>query len=164
MTPAPGSHDVAQATILHATAVARRGRGCVLLGAAGSGKTSLALQMIALGAELIADDRVAVRHAASGPVLGPVLGPVPHLAGLIEIRGAGMLKLPSHAEDVPLWLAADLDSTASERMPPRREIELAGIAVPVLACGGWSGAAAALTAILTAGVLPDPEYFPREGA
>lgn len=131
----------------------------MILGAAGSGKTSLALGMIALGADLVADDRVAIADTASGPALAPV----PHLAGLVEIRGAGILKLARHATAAPLWLAADLDRAESERMPPRHEIELAGHSVPVIACAGWSGAAAALMAILAAGVLPDPEYFAREG-
>ena len=54
--------------ILHATCVAVDGRGLLILGPSGSGKSALALQLIALGAQLVADDRTRVsrRGAASG--------------------------------------------------------------------------------------------------
>ncbi|MCL5777614.1 serine kinase [Limibaculum sp. FT325] len=165
MTPAPaadrrpGAPDATDPAVIHASAVGHCGRGCLILGAAGSGKTALALAMLALGAELIADDRVAVRDSADGPRLDPV----PHLAGLIEIRGAGILRLRRHASDVPLWLAADLDREAPARMPPRTHARVADHDIPAIACRGWAGAAAGLMAILSAGVLPDPEFFPTGG-
>ena len=41
---------------VHGTTVARAGRAVLILGASGTGKSALALQMIALGARLVADD------------------------------------------------------------------------------------------------------------
>ncbi|MEO1532556.1 MAG: serine kinase, partial [Pseudomonadota bacterium] len=45
---------------LHASAVALGERGLLILGPSGAGKTRLALELVALGAELVADDRVIV--------------------------------------------------------------------------------------------------------
>ena len=44
-------------TIVHASCVARDGRAVLIRGASGSGKSGLALQLMALGAGLVADDR-----------------------------------------------------------------------------------------------------------
>ncbi len=57
---------LAATTQLHASAVAVDGRGCLITGASASGKSTLALEMIALGAELVADDRVDVRRRRRG--------------------------------------------------------------------------------------------------
>ena len=75
---------------LHASAVAVEGRGCLITGAAGSGKSTLALEMVALGAELVADDRVDIRR--SGKAL--LLSAPASIAGLVEARGVGILRLP----------------------------------------------------------------------
>jgi len=47
-------------TTIHATTVAVNGRGVMIRGASGSGKSALALQMIAMGAELVSDDRTSL--------------------------------------------------------------------------------------------------------
>ena len=46
------------ALTLHATCVAVEGRGVLITGPSGSGKSSLALALMAHGARLVADDRV----------------------------------------------------------------------------------------------------------
>lgn len=146
----------APAASVHATAVAFAGRGFLIFGRAGSGKTRLALEMIALGADLVADDRVLLAPRPGGGVL---LRPPPALAGLIELRGAGVLRHP-WLEEAPLWLAADLDIAAASRMPPRIVREIAGRETVVLP-GGPPAHAAMFLAILRAGVLPDPEAMAR---
>jgi len=45
-------------TTIHASCVAVDGKGLLITGASGSGKSALALQLMAFGAHLIADDRV----------------------------------------------------------------------------------------------------------
>lgn len=110
-----GPHSVR----LHASCVAIDGRGLLILGPSGSGKSSLALQMIGLGAVLVADDQVEVTSAddalvASGP---------PALAGVIEARGVGLLRADAVAS-VPLHLAVDLGQPASPRLPERHGIVL----------------------------------------
>jgi HPr kinase/phosphorylase len=100
----------ATAQRVHATAVARDGEGILLLGASGAGKSDLALRLIDRGWRLVSDDQVLVRHG--------VARPVPELAGLIEIRGLGLVHLPFLSE-APLRLAVLLCDPAAvpERMP-----------------------------------------------
>ena len=76
---------------LHASAVKLHAGGVLLLGASGSGKSSLAVHLIDhYGGQLIADDRVCLTvndtrlHAA----------PPDNLAGLLELRGLGIITMP----------------------------------------------------------------------
>jgi serine kinase of HPr protein (carbohydrate metabolism regulator) len=84
-------------TGLHATAVIYCESGVIILGASGSGKSALALAVLALAkmrgrfGALIGDDRVWVR-AMHGRLLA---SGAPHMAGLIERRAAGMHSAPS---------------------------------------------------------------------
>jgi serine kinase of HPr protein (carbohydrate metabolism regulator) len=111
---------------IHATAVAVRGAGVLLLGPPGSGKSDLALRLIDRGAVLIADDRV-VATAGEG---GLRLSAPAAIAGLLEVRGLGLLTLArTEAEAV---LAVDLVS-APDRLPVRALREVAGVRLPVLA-------------------------------
>lgn len=91
------------------------GKGVLLLGAPGSGKSHLALQLIGLGADLIADDRVVVVARAGRPWLECP----PEAPALVEMRGVGLLKA-SRAECAPLALVVRLDVTETERLPPLR--------------------------------------------
>lgn len=143
---------------LHASAVAVEGRGLLIIGQAGSGKTTLALEMIALGAELIADDRVQVRADGSGRA---VLSPPPGIVGLVEVRGFGLARLPARRE-APLALVADLDRAEAARLPERHERIVAGIACPVFLCKGRPGLAASLTCLLRAPNWPGPDHFADE--
>lgn len=107
--------------VLHAGCVAIAGRGLLILGPSGSGKSALALQLLALGAGLVSDDRTELdlrdgRLFARAPAA---------LSGLIEARGLGILRAPAVAE-VELVLAVDLGLHEDERLPPRRTITLAG--------------------------------------
>ncbi len=140
---------------LHASAVAVAGRGLLIAGGAGSGKTTLALEMIALGAELVADDRVVA--AADGKGRAWLSAPET-IAGLVEVRGFGLARLPARAR-APVVLVADLDATEPARLPERRMRMLAGIACPVYLCKGKPGLAAALTCLLNAESWPGPEHF-----
>lgn len=139
---------------LHASAVAVAGRGLLITGGAGSGKTTLALEMIALGAELIADDRVAAEPDGRG---GLSLSAPAAIAGLVEVRGFGLARLPARG-GVPLALIADLDRAAPGRLPEPRTRRLRGIACPVFLCKGKPGLAAALTCLMRAEAWPGPEY------
>lgn len=109
------------ATILHASCISVDGRGLLILGPSGSGKSSLALRLMALGARLVADDRTEVvaidnRLIARCP---------PAIRGLVEARGVGLLRAETSGE-VPVVLVADLGRTEEERLPPYRRITLMG--------------------------------------
>lgn len=133
-------------TQLHASAVAVRGRGCLITGASASGKSTLSLEMIALGAELVADDRVDVRRTAGGLMLSAP----PAIAGMIEARGVGILRLPERRE-APLALIVDLDEAECERLPEARCLELLGVSCALVRGRGRAGLAALAFVLLQSG-------------
>lgn len=125
--------------LVHATAVAVGGRAVLLRGAPGAGKSDLALRLIDAGGELIADDQCELRRSAAAVV---VRSPAP-LAGLIEVRGIGILRLPAVA-DIPLALIADLVSRdAVERLPDPRTETILGVGVPAIRIAPFEASAPA---------------------
>jgi HPr kinase/phosphorylase len=114
-------HHIAVPMQIHASCVARDQAGVLLLGPPGSGKSDLALRLLELGFMLVADDRVEIESG--------IARPPPHLAGLLEVRGLGIVRL-THVAEAPLVLAVRLGHSA-ERLPrPARDAELD---VPVIA-------------------------------
>lgn len=112
---------------LHATTVALGGAGLVILGPSGSGKSCLALELMAVGAELVADDRTDLRLSA-----GRLMAQAPRpLLGLIEARGVGILAVRPSVP-VPVTLACDLGVAEDQRLPPLRECEWLGVRVPLV--------------------------------
>ena len=112
---------------IHASCVAIAGRAVLIAGPSGSGKSDLALRLIDRGAALVSDDYTELRRSG-----GRVLARAPaNIAGMIEVRGLGLLQLPA-AADVPLCLYADLDA-APERLPEAETIWLAGEEIPRIA-------------------------------
>lgn len=102
-------------TTIHGTSVLISGTGVLLRGVSGAGKSDLALRLIDRGAVLIADDRVEVR-VDQGKV---VAGAPAALAGLMEVRGVGILRQP-HVASAQLHLVVDLVAPgAVERLPER---------------------------------------------
>ena len=87
--------------------------GILLLGGSGAGKSDVALRLIALGAELVADDRVDLYTAR-----GALRARVPRtLAGLLEVRGVGIVEVP-YTDDVRVAVAVRLAAAAkSARLP-----------------------------------------------
>lgn len=120
---------------LHASAVAIDGQGVMICGASGTGKSTLALQLMALGAELIADDGVWID-------LGQAQGDVPFLerphtaTDLVESRGIGLLRAGSIHGRAPLELVVDLDRTETERLPPRRMVTTGAVERPLILGAG----------------------------
>lgn len=131
---------------LHASCVALDTGALLILGASGRGKSALALQMMALGARLVADDRVKVwRDGQDLMAEAPAA-----LSGLIEARGVGLLR----ADPMPrarIILAVDLDREEDRRLPPRRSVTLCGIAVDLVSGARHGHFAAALLQYLCAG-------------
>ncbi len=115
--------------IVHATCVADpAGRGLLILGPSGSGKSALALRLMGLGARLVADDRTILARSAAGTLRASCPAAT---RGLIEARGVGVLRVaPVAAADVAM--AVDLSRAETERLPPRREIVLEGVAVELV--------------------------------
>lgn len=140
MTPSPDQ------LLLHATAVAVDDQAVLIEGASGSGKSALALTLMAFGAVLVADDRVLLRVAEDGLIATPPAT----IAGRIEARGVGILRA-RHREDVRVALAVDLDQQETDRLPPRRSKNLLGISIPVLHNSGTAHFAPSILQYLRGG-------------
>ena len=95
---------------------APRDAGILMLGESGAGKSDMALRLIALGAKLVADDRTELFVEK-----GKLFGRAPKsIAGLLEIRGVGILKIPG-AKKARIVLAINLvDEKSVPRLPPRK--------------------------------------------
>lgn len=116
-----------RSTIVHGSAVALGGRGLLILGASGAGKSSLALAMIGRGAKLVADDQVVL--ARDGDTL--VASAPPSIAGFVEARGLGVLRIPS-IPSTPVVLAVDLDRPPAARLPQRVTITHLGVEIELI--------------------------------
>lgn len=121
---------------IRGTTVAIGGRGVLLRGKSGSGKSDLALRLIDRGGILVSDDYTEVREQG-----GRLLAVAPAaIAGKIEIRGVGIVELSS-ATDIPLCLVAELDQSP-ERLPEApATTEVAGVALPAIALAALEASA-----------------------
>lgn len=122
---------------LHASAVLIGPKAVLIRGPSGSGKSSLAFGLIQAAsagsalpfARLIGDDRVHV-DVRGGRLL---VRPAPALAGLIEIRGLGIRRLP-HEPVAVIGLVVDLAAADATRLPARdaAETAISGVILPRL--------------------------------
>ncbi len=112
---------------LHANCVGFQGRGVLILGPANAGKSALSLQLMALGAGLVADDRTIV--SLRGADLWAEC-PVP-IRGLIEARGLGILAADAHPA-VKLYFAVDLGQVEEARLPLQRHFSVLGGVLPLV--------------------------------
>lgn len=119
---AAAAHEARQAGC-----IAIAGRGVLIEGAPGTGKSSLALALIDRGAELIGDDSVTLT-AETGTLIAR---PHPNTRGLIEVRNLGLLPFPCR-EAVPVALVVTLDSKAPRYIEAPDRAVLNGIAIPVV--------------------------------
>ncbi len=105
-----------------------QGRRAVLIeGEPGSGKSSLALALIDRGAVLVGDDGVTLEDR-DGRLWAM---PPPNIAGLIEVRNVGLVKLP--AGSAPVALVIRLDEAAPRFIDAAETFECAGHRLPRLA-------------------------------
>lgn len=132
--------------IVHATSVSVAGRGLLIRGASGRGKSGLALEMMVRGATLIADDRTIVTRTRDLLHLSVPFA----LRGLIEARRIGLLHADC-VDDVPLAAVLDLDVAETHRLPPNRTTRMLGVEVPLLHNSASEYFAAGLIHYLTAG-------------
>ena len=121
------------AVLVHATAVAIDGGAVLLRGPPDAGKSDLALRLIEGGAKLVADDQTELRRSGER-----VLARAPaSIAGLIEVRGLGIVEVPAIAE-APLALIVDLVAPELiERLPERRFEAILGVVLPVIALAAF---------------------------
>lgn len=116
--------------------------GVLIEGPSGSGKSHLALLLIGLGAELVADDRTILMASAGAPYARAPRA----ILGLIEARGLGLMRL-SARHLAGLRLVVDLAAEPA-RLPEPRTCTRAGCALPWVAGRADSATARALALAL----------------
>lgn len=132
----------------HGTAVAVDGKGVLILGPSGSGKSSLALALIAQGAQLISDDTVWLEAAT--------LSRPETVAPLIEARGIGLLHAGPLCPQAPLSLVIDLSRAEPDRLPSRRQAQVGATTAPLILAAGQPTLAPAVLHLLRYGqAFPD---------
>jgi len=120
---------------IHASAVLAGPRAVLIRGPSGSGKSALAYALIQAGTSgllpftrLVGDDRVHL-EASHGRLL---VRPAAALAGLIEIRGLGIRRVPFEPL-AAVGLLVDLAAADAGRMPEPSDSSLEGVVLPRLA-------------------------------
>jgi HPr kinase/phosphorylase len=114
--------------LVHGTTVALEGDGVLLRGPSGSGKSDLALRLIDGGARLVADDQTELTRTPNGLV---ARAPV-SIAGKIEVRGVGIMRVPT-VPSSPVRLVVDLvPPDRVERLPEPQFCEYLQCSLPLL--------------------------------
>ncbi len=124
-----------QETSLHATLVRVHGRGVLIRGKPGSGKSRLALELIHHGHALVADDLVLTWPGETG-LQGRAASA--H-KGFLALRGAGILNVAQtfgdahwHSEPQPIDWIVDLGGCAVQPTPEHDVVSLNGVSLPRL--------------------------------
>lgn len=112
--------------------VAMGGRGVLIEGAPGSGKSSLALALIDRGAMLVGDDGVMLAVEA-GRVMA---APHPQIAGKLEVRNVGLVDL-AVSPPVPVALVLRLDEAAPRFIDIADRVRVLGVTLPLVQL--WPG-------------------------
>ena len=108
---------------IHATAIVAGQTGVLFLGPSGSGKSGVAFACLSAAvlrgwnAALVADDRT-VLTVRSGRLIASCPEPI---AGLLELRGTGIVALPRLDRAVLHLAVALAESGAATRLPPETE-------------------------------------------
>jgi HPr kinase/phosphorylase len=125
--PSTPQSDLPTRQVYHGSTVAFDGRAVMFIGASGSGKSSMALRMLALGARLVADDRsILIRDN------GKLIASSPEtISGRIEARGVGILAVDP-LKEAELCLVVDMNVAESKRLPDPKDIEILGLRIPLL--------------------------------
>jgi serine kinase of HPr protein (carbohydrate metabolism regulator) len=113
--------------LANVSCVAIEGRGLLIAGPPGSGKSSLALALIDRGATLVGDDGVTLDRR-EGRVWA---APPPITKGKLEIRNVGLVDVSTG--EAPLCLVVRLDRDAPRYIEQASVAELLGDHIPELA-------------------------------
>ena len=138
---------------VHASAVLVGARAVLIRGPSGAGKSRLAWELIEAArggavafARLVGDDRVHLQVAGGRLLVRPNAA----LAGLIELRGVGILRR-DHEPRAVVGLVVDLAAADVERLPEPGQTALEGINIPRLAVAPGTAALPLVLAVVNSG-------------
>ena len=120
---------------IHGSCAARDGAAVLVRGRPGSGKSDLVLRLIDRGFVLVADDQVEIEGVSARP---PVA-----LAGLLEVRGLGLVRM-GFVAPATIRLVVMLDDAAPRLPEPMTDPALG---VPMVRLEGRSASAAQVVAL-----------------
>ncbi len=118
--------ETAITLLIHATAVQWLGKGLILRGTSGIGKSDLAIRLIENGAELVGDDQLDLQ-CEDGKITARACAP-----GWIELRHLGLFRLPYVCSAAVDWMIDLSYGEPEERLPPLRFETILGIRVPLV--------------------------------
>ena len=132
--------------MVHGTCVALGRRAALLRGCSGAGKSDLALRFLALPGDgplrpsLVADDQVRV---APGRDRTLIVSAPPTIAGKIEVRGLGIMRVPFVADAELVLVCTLVGGRDVPRMPPEPEATtlIAGVSLPTLGLAPFEASA-----------------------
>src|SRR5215831_14629227 len=141
---------------IHASAVLVGARAILIRGPSAAGKSRLAWELIEASrnsavrfARLVGDDRVHL-ESAGGRLL---VRPAESLAGLIELRGVGILRR-DYEPCAVVGLVVDLVASDAERLPETGEASIHGVSLPRLAVAlGVAALPVVMAAVTSCGVI-----------
>ena len=121
---------------VHATALEIGGKGVLIRGPSGSGKSDLALRCLVAGpshlipwpARLVCDDQVELRADLDGLHIEAIDA----ISGKIEVRGLGIVEITALTRSAPLSLVVELAASRDlvARMPEAMDTRIMGLRVP----------------------------------
>ena len=121
-------------TNLHAGCVVLGTSGVLICGASGSGKSSLALKLIAQTradgkfAALVCDDQTLLAGKN-----GQLIARCPlSIAGKVEIRGHGIVDMPNLPSSIVHLVVELVTLKKTDRMPKRQSTTISGIELPLV--------------------------------
>ena len=121
--------------MVHATTVAKDGRGVVIAGRSGSGKSDLALRLIDRGFVLVSDDQTMISKT-DGKLIASAPGTI---RGKIEVRGIGILEMAiAESAAVSLWVEL---TNEIKRLPDGEKHKILGIEVPKISLDATTASA-----------------------
>ena len=124
---------------IHATCVNIKKKGILFLGKSGTGKSDMALKMIAyFQAKLVADDRVDLQIFE-----GRLKATCPEkIKNLIEVRNVGLVNLKAE-ESAFIELVVELTTAPQERLPEQKFYEFEEIKIPLIKLNPFENSAPA---------------------
>lgn len=111
----------------HASCVELNGKGILIFGASGSGKSDLALRIMDAGGKLVSDDYVELSEKSQQIVATTA----PNIEGMIEVRGVGLMQVEYKAQTVLALALVLTEREKIERLPETEYFEYGTAKVPL---------------------------------